>query len=153
MPPIPPATGLSETVARLLGAHSQRLTPTRERIVGVLAAAPGPLTIPEILDASGGLAQSSVYRNLAVLEAAGVVRRIVTGDDYAHFELAEALTEHHHHLICAQCGTVSDVTLPAEVEHRLDAALPELAAARGFVLDHHRLDLIGRCERCVAAER
>src|SRR5262249_24768059 len=60
-------TSLHETVARLLHANAQRLTPTRLQIVDVLAAA-GPVTIPEILAAQRGLAQSSVYRNLVVLE-------------------------------------------------------------------------------------
>ena len=76
-------TGLHDTVARLLHAHAQRLTPARHRIVEVLAGASGPLTIPEILAASDGLAQSSVYRNLVVLEAVGVVHRMMTRDDFA----------------------------------------------------------------------
>ncbi len=144
---------LDAQVAVRLQAAGHRFSSSRRELVEVLRQAGQPIRIVDVLDSRPHLAQSSVYRNLAVLEAAGVVRRIVTGDDYAHFELAEALTEHHHHLICAQCGTVSDVTLPAELEHRLDAALPELAAARGFVLDHHRLDLIGRCERCATTDR
>ena len=33
--------------------------------------------------------QSSAYRNLAVLEQAGVIRRVITDDDFARFELDE----------------------------------------------------------------
>ena len=67
--------------------------------------------IPQILEVDRSLAQSSAYRNLAVLERAGVVHRIVTTDEFARYELAEDLTEHHHHLICRSCGSVADFTL------------------------------------------
>jgi len=34
------------------------------------------------------------------------------------------------------------------VERSLDASLEKLAAATGFTLQHHRLDLVGLCEGC-----
>src|SRR5262249_59468440 len=79
-------SGTRDAVASMLHAHAQRLTPTRQRIVGVLADASGPLTIPEILAAGRGLAQSSVYRNLVVLEEAGVVHRVVPTYHFARYE-------------------------------------------------------------------
>src|SRR4051794_24732467 len=94
-------------VARL-GAHGQRYTSNRRLLVHVLAESPAPLTIPEILQQRKNLAQSSVYRNLALLEQSALVQRIVTNDEWARFELAEDLTEHHHHLICSTCGLVRD---------------------------------------------
>ncbi len=93
-------------------AAEQQYTANRRAVTAVLAAADGPMTLPEILGADRSLAQSSAYRSLAVLVDAGVVRRLVHGGDHAHYELAEHLTEHHHHLVCDACGTVVDVTLP-----------------------------------------
>ncbi|TMK61498.1 MAG: transcriptional repressor [Actinobacteria bacterium] len=86
-----------EAVARRLRRSNQRLTANREALVELLAETPRPLTMPEILGSRAGLAQSSVYRNLVVLEQAGVVHRIVTSDGHARFELAEDLTGRHHH--------------------------------------------------------
>jgi Fe2+ or Zn2+ uptake regulation protein len=137
-----------ETVARLLRAHGQRLTPAREVVVDVLAAAPGPLTIPEILAARPGLAQSSVYRNLVVLEEAGVVHRMMTRDEFARYELAEEFTEHHHHLVCSNCGRVEDLPATPAVERSVAAAIDEAARAAGFRTLHHRLDLVGLCANC-----
>ena len=139
---------LDRIAASRLRHDGQRYTSNRQRLVQVLSAARAPLTIPEIVTGNDGLAQSSVYRNLAVLERAGVVQRVVTTDEWARFELAETLTEHHHHLICARCGRVDDVTLPDRVERELDATLARAARAAGFQLDHHRLDLVGRCSDC-----
>jgi Fe2+ or Zn2+ uptake regulation protein len=141
---------LHDTVARLLHSQAQRLTPTRQRIVDVLAAAPGPLTIPEILASRRGLAQSSVYRNLVVLEEAGVVHRMATSDDFARYELAEVLTEHHHHLVCSRCGRVEDLPATAAVERSVAAAIDQAARRAGFRTEHHRLDLVGVCARCAS---
>jgi Fur family transcriptional regulator, ferric uptake regulator len=115
----------------------------------VLDAAGAPLTLPQLLEQSTGLAQSSAYRNLAVLERAGVAHRIVTTGDHARWELTEDLTDHHHHhLICTGCGDVTDFTVPKDVERRLDSALAHVASDAGFDATQHRLDLVGLCANC-----
>lgn len=126
----------------------QRYTANRRAIVEQLADAGRPLTIPELLGLRDELAQSSAYRNLALLEQAGVVHRIVTGDDHARYELAEALTHHHHHLICSTCGSVEDFTVSASLEQSLTGALRHEAERHGFTTAEHRLDLLGTCARC-----
>jgi Fur family ferric uptake transcriptional regulator len=89
-----------------------------------------------------------VYRNLAVLESAGVVVKVLTNGDRAAFELAEELKGHHHHLVCVQCGLVLDIDVPNEVEELLDSGLSGVVGAAGFSLVGHRLDLMGRCRDC-----
>ncbi len=110
---------------------------------------PGPATIAELLEAGKGLAQSSTYRNLVVLEEVGVVHRIVTSDDHARFELTEAITgQHHHHLICEICGIIIDITLDPMVESALERSLAQGASAHRFRGVHHRVDLVGVCRNC-----
>jgi Fe2+ or Zn2+ uptake regulation protein len=135
--------------ATLLRSSGQRYTRSRRAVVDVLAQADRPMTLPDILSGNHGLAQSSTYRNLSELVEAGVVRRIITSDEYSHFELAEHLTgDHHHHLICSSCGAVEDFTVPGEVEELIDRASASVARRRRFALDHHRLDLVGLCASC-----
>ena len=138
---------LHETVIARLADVGQRYTPGRRVLVDRLAAAAQPITIPELLDAPPRLPQSSAYRNLDVLEQAGVVHRI-TGGDFARFELAEDLTEHHHHLICSSCGSVEDFTAPPGLERTLGRTVTEIETSRGFTAERHRLDLIGVCAAC-----
>jgi len=114
-----------------------------------------PLTISEILQQAKSfkgtrneIAQSSLYRNLVVLEEVGAVQRIVSTDDNGRYELNEEILGHHHHMLCSVCGDVRDVTVPAQLEDELDDALTKLAKRLGFRLDQHRLDLIGRCKKC-----
>jgi len=141
------ASDLHEVVATRLRAAGQRYTSVRRALVDRLDRAGQPLTIPELLDA-GSLAQSSAYRNLGLLEHAGVVHRIVTTADHARYELAEDLTEHHHHLICTACGQVEDFPASASLERSLHDAVAEVEGGTGFTASHHRLDLIGTCRSC-----
>lgn len=144
-----PAPTLHATTAQWLTKDNQRYTSQRRALVAVLADAVQPLTIPQLLERQPGLAQSSAYRNLAVLERAGVVRRIVTSDEFARYELAEELTHHHHHhLICTDCGGVTDFELSDTIEHTLETALASMAARTGFVIRDHQLDIVGTCPKC-----
>jgi Fur family transcriptional regulator, ferric uptake regulator len=144
---LPRPTRLHEAISALLHTQQQRLTTTRRLIVDVLATADRPLTIPEILDARPSLAQSSAYRNLVVLEQAGVVHRLVT-HDFARYELAEDLTGHHHHLVCSNCGRIEDLPATPAVERSVAVAIDEASRHAGFRTEHHRLDLVGLCANC-----
>ena len=117
--------------------------------VAALDQSPHPVSLPQLLSRNRGLAQSSAYRNLAILEMAGVVHRIVTSDGFARFELAQGLTDHHHHhRICANCGSVEDFTLPAAIEASLEQALRRVAKRSEFRATSHQLDLLGVCRSC-----
>ena len=137
-----------DAVTARLRSVGQRLTANRRALLDALTAAARPLTIPEILDDQPGLAQSSVYRNLVVLEDAGVLHRVVGTDEFARWELTEDLAGHHHHLICAQCGRVEDVPASAGLERSVAAAAAAITRTTGFRTQHHRLDLVGVCENC-----
>ena len=140
---------IHDEVAVLLRRADQRYTTGRRRLVDALLAGGGPLTISQILDLDGRLAQSSVYRNLVILEQVEAVTRIVTRDDYARYELTERLTDdHHHHLICTMCGDIADFSLTSQPESRLDDALRRVAKKAGFSVEAHRLDLVGVCASC-----
>ncbi len=145
-----PASGtdIDDEVLGLLRRADQRYTTGRRKLVAALQEGDGPLTINQILDVDDTLAQSSVYRNLMILEQVGAVVRIVTRDEFARYELAERLTEHHHHLICTSCGDVADFALDDRVEATLDRALHKAADTAGFAVDGHRLDLLGTCGSC-----
>lgn len=140
---------IRERIRTRLARAEQRFTRSRSALLDVLVAAERPLTIPEITELDPDLAVSSIYRNLTGLEEIGVVRRIVTTGDFAHYELAEDLTEHHHHhLVCSNCGAVADF----ETSKSLEAAVRELARSvgrkNGFRANQHFVDLVGLCGNC-----
>jgi len=123
----------------------QRYTTSRRALVQALLDAERPLTITEIL----GMPQSSAYRNLTVLCDAGVTRRVPGTDDLGRFELAEDLAGHHHHVLCANCGSLVDFAASARLERALAEASRQVAEQTGYEITGHRLDFDGRCPDCI----
>jgi Fur family ferric uptake transcriptional regulator len=139
-------------IGHRLAGSDQRYSPVRRQIVDALAGAERPLSVADLIALVPDLAMSSAYRNLVVLAEAGAVDRVATDDDAARYELAEAITDrHHHHLVCTGCGLVLDYEPPVDLERRVAADLTGVARAAGFTAESHRLDLFGRCAECVDA--
>jgi len=126
----------------------QRYTSGRRAIVELLVSAGHPVSIEDIAERLPNVPRSSAYRHLTDLQAAGLIRRVTANDEYTRFELAEDLTEHHHHLLCINCGKVTDVTLPAGLEQQVTGAITNLSKAEGFQAHSHRLDVLGLCAAC-----
>jgi Fur family transcriptional regulator, ferric uptake regulator len=139
---------LHDLVEICLKRIDQRYTPGRRAIVEFLASHGHPVSISDIAAELPEVPRSSAYRHLVDLQSAGVVRRIAASDEFARFELAEDLTEHHHHLLCTSCGRVIDVTPTQAFERTVDRVVEELAGQQGFHPTSHALDIIGKCSSC-----
>lgn len=126
----------------------QRYTLGRQQLVDLLLHEDRPVTIPELIELGAPQSQSSLYRNLAIMEQCGVVRRLSSVDDVARYELDEELTGHHHHLVCSLCGRIDDVTLGDEFEQQMRTAADRTGAASGYQLSAHHLELVGTCPDC-----
>ena len=85
-----------------------------------------------------GVGIVTVYRTLDLLSQLGLVRRLDLGDG-SRYELAE---DHHHHLICEECGSVAEFEL-CPLDLRM---LPEVGD--GFEVRAHSLEVYGRCSSC-----
>ena len=139
---------IHSTVAHQLRRTRQRYTLGRRQLVDLLVEAGRPVTIPDLIEAGARQSQSSLYRNLAILEQAGAVRRLISTDDVARYELDEELSEHHHHLVCSVCGDIEDVTLSESVEKTLRTAARDAGRTRDFEVETHRFELLGTCGQC-----
>lgn len=139
---------LHRTVGSRLHDSRERYTGNRRALVQILADASQPVAIREILGTRGDLAQSSVYRNLVVLERAGVVRRVQGPDEFARYELEEDLTHHHHHVVCSSCGAVRDFVTSPTLERTIQHVVDDASQQTGFALERHSLDLFGLCRGC-----
>jgi Fur family transcriptional regulator, ferric uptake regulator len=142
------STDVHAIVAQQLRRSRQRYTLGRRQLVDLLIDTGRPVTIPDLIDHGARQSQSSLYRNLAILEQCGAVRRLMSTDDVARYELAEELSEHHHHLVCSVCGDIEDVTLPETVEQTLHDAARDASHSRDFEVETHRFELVGTCGSC-----
>lgn len=98
-----------------------------------------------VLRAEGSkIGLTTVYRALQALSESGEVDVLRTADGEAVYR-ACASVEHHHHLVCRDCGKTIEVAGPA-VERWTDA----LAAEHGFTDLTHTLEIFGTCRDCSA---
>ena len=86
---------------------------------------------------------ASVYRALEVLVELRLVKRVDAGDGISRFEPAPVDGDHHHHLVCRDCGKVEAFTDP-----RLERAIDRLAGGLGYSVEEHEVVLTGACADC-----
>jgi len=86
---------------------------------------------------------ASVYRALEVLAELRLVKRVEAGDGVARFEPAPVDGDHHHHLVCRDCGKVE-----AFSDSRLERAIDRVAGGLGYSVDEHEVVLVGACADC-----
>jgi Fur family transcriptional regulator, ferric uptake regulator len=86
---------------------------------------------------------ASVYRALEGLDGLGLVQKVDLGDGVSRFEPTHAGGDHHHHLVCDDCGKVE----PFE-DSTLEAAIERVADGRGYAVAAHDVVLRGACEDC-----
>jgi Fur family transcriptional regulator, ferric uptake regulator len=88
---------------------------------------------------------ASIYRALEVLWSLRLVQRLEVGDGTARYEPLLPSGEHHHHVVCDQCGKVD-----AFEDHALEDALAGLSRRLAYAIDAHDVVLHGACPDCSA---
>lgn len=132
---------LDEAVGALR-AQGLRLSTARRLILQALFSAEGPVSAVH-LARTLSIDESSVYRNLEVLEGHGVVRHVHLGHGPGLYVLLGS--DEAEYAYCSRCATVT-VVAPGQ----LDAARAEIARAVGYVTRFTHFAMVGVCERCAA---
>ena len=131
----------------LLKKNNLKFTIQREVILDTLYNSDEHLT-PEILHhliqekhptLKTGIA--TVYRTLALLEDSQMVTSLSFGAQGKKYELGAK--EHHDHLICTECGTITEF-VDEEIEKRQHDITDEL----GFKMSDHSMQIYGICKEC-----
>lgn len=142
-------TSLEREVERRLHDNEVRFTRGRKTVVSTLAEADGPRSAAELhYEIGGAVPLSSLYRSLSVMEQVGVLVHHFGLGGVTRYELAEWLQGHHHHLICVNCGTVEDLTLPPAFEAEVEKLVNKIGSAATFTPSDHALEIEGRCSEC-----
>ncbi len=98
--------------------------------------------VDQIRDHQASVSRATVYRTVAHLEEAGLLRRIDLNHSHAHFELVAGL-EHHEHLICERCGAVLEFS-----DQRLEKRIEDIVREHGFGMTRHTVQVFGLCGAC-----
>jgi Fur family ferric uptake transcriptional regulator len=86
---------------------------------------------------------ASVYRVLDQLAELRLVQRVDVGDGIARYEPAPYDGQHHHHVVCGDCGKVEPFSDPS-----LETAIERASGRLGFAVDAHEVVLRGECGDC-----
>jgi Fur family ferric uptake transcriptional regulator len=136
-------------IVSTLRQRGYKITPQRRKIIGAIIGTHEHLTptaIHELVQrdhTSIGLV--TVYRTLEMLAELGLICETHAGGSCRSY-LMRRPAEHHHHLICSDCGKVIDFT---------DCGLGELerklTAETRFKINGHLLEFLGQCRECGVA--
>jgi Fur family ferric uptake transcriptional regulator len=89
---------------------------------------------------------ASVYRVLDTLTELGLVQRVDLGEGLYRYEAVRPGGEHHHHVVCDDCGRVDAFT-----DQPLERALSGVAGRLRFAVGAHDVLLRGSCDDCRAS--
>ncbi|MDQ3381206.1 MAG: transcriptional repressor [Actinomycetota bacterium] len=140
----------TDHVLARMRAETGRSGGARRVVVELLGRQDCCLSAQEIHDAvrseGSRVGVASVYRALESLDALGLTQRVDLGDGMSRFERVDPRGDHHHHLVCDDCGKVE----PFE-DTALEQALERVAGGRGYEVAAHDVVLRGACGDCRAA--
>ena len=135
-------------------SHASRLTAPREAILKFLSNSTRHLSAKEIYASLHrsypGMGLSTVYRTLDLLAQMGIVAKLSLGDGQSRYELkSKNKGEHHHHLICTNCGEIINYSEFLDEELRLVRKTEDrLAKKYNFVIQDHNIEFLGICKKC-----
>ena len=89
-----------------------------------------------------GIGLTTVYRTLQALADAGEVDVLRTGSGESVYRRC-ATDDHHHHLVCRQCGRTQEIEAPS-----VERWARTIAAQYGYTDINHELELFGLCADC-----
>jgi Fur family ferric uptake transcriptional regulator len=150
--PGPIANEWTETTLGSLRSKGHRDSGARRAVIELLGRQQCCLTAQEIFDQlrreGRQVGIASVYRTLEQLCRDGFVQRIDVGSGTHRFEPLHADGEHHHHLVCDDCGKVE-----AFADEELERALRNVEGQTGYSVAGHDVVLRGVCDSCGPAGR
>ncbi len=149
------ASGVSESwterAEATLAAAGHKRGGARRALLELLDAQECALTAMEIEEALSAhvkgrrVSRASVYRILDELEQVRLVQRVETGQAMVRYERIGEHEQHHHHLVCDECGLVMPFS-----DAGLERAIEMLSERVPLAVSEHEIVLHGSCRDCAA---
>lgn len=140
-----------DTFVTALDAAGHRLTAPRRAVAELISARDGHFTAADLVgDARARrlrIGRATIFRSLDLFAGLAVLERVdLPNGEHAYVPCQPS--QHHHHIVCAGCGRVTEISDP-----RLVTTMEEIQRRTGWQVDDHRLELYGRCPGCRRASR
>ncbi|HEY3729012.1 MAG TPA: transcriptional repressor [Solirubrobacteraceae bacterium] len=125
---------------RALRASGLRLSTARRLLIEALFAADGPVSAQHLIQTLS-LEESSVYRNLEVLERHGLTRHVHLGHGPGLYALVGR--DEGEYLYCEHCGKVTQLS-----PEQLDPVRDHIQEHFGHTARFTHFAIVGLCEGC-----
>jgi len=133
-------------IERELRRHGHKITPQRRMVISAIVQSHEHLTPSAIhqrvRSEHPGIGLVTIYRTLEMLAGLGLICETHAGGSCRSY-LMRWPSEHHHHLICSDCGKVVDFT-----DCDLAGLERRLAKETSFKINGHLLEFLGQCRSC-----
>lgn len=126
----------------LLRRAGHKITPVRVAVLEIMEKSRKPLSTQEIIEYMGDrFNEATIYRTIKTLKSSEIIRQIDLRHNHAHYERVRS--DHHHHITCQQCGTITDVACETEeLEEQI------LRSSHFAKIEQHALEFFGICASC-----
>ena len=135
---------------RRLAEAGHRVTAPRRAVLANIALQGNTFTAADLIEAfksTPSVGRATIFRTIELLVDIHLLERVhleASGASGSAYVLCGLGDTHHHHTVCTQCGTVSDLEGCFLDGRRLRG----LSAASSFRVDDHHLELYGLCGKC-----
>ena len=132
---------------RLCREHDLAATHQRQKIYEALVSRPGHYSPEEIYDKVKrdlpSISLATVYKNLKTFVQAGMLHEVTPH----HGWRIDANPHPHHHLVCTQCRSITDIDVERIDPVKLHGKLPA-----GFRVQKFNVEIQGICRACAEAQ-
>lgn len=129
-----------------LNSRGLRLTRQRQQIVKSFLAKKEHVSAEELYlqvkKTAPEIGYTTVYRTLKLLAEADLAHARNFQDGFSRYEPAHHV-EHHDHLVCRKCGSITEFT-----NEHIEKMQKNVAREHGFKITDHTLDIYGVCRDC-----
>ena len=139
-------TEAKERLKAFIKTKGLKSTRQRDIIVTAFLKTEGHVTAEEFYNKISkrhkNIGSTTVYRTLKLLSEAGLATEQVFADNLTRYEpLSEE--EHHDHLICLKCGSITEFE-----DSKLENMQVKIADELGFEIVNHKMEFYGYCSKC-----
>ena len=99
--------------------------------------------IEELKKKYGKDRQKLAQEQSKLFKESGIASERNFGDGKARYEPIRSEREHHHHMICNECGNIYEFA-----NNQVESCLNQIAKLNEFKLTNHKLEIYGLCSEC-----
>ncbi len=136
-----------DKIKSILRQNGYKATPQRLAIIKEFAKSDKFLTPSELYERlkqnHPNIGLVTVYRVFDILDKLNLVCKVHAGGDCHSYKINT--NEHHHHLLCSDCGTI--INFPCD-EPNIEELKNKIITETGFSIKTHILEFVGYCPKC-----